>query len=266
MAQSHGHPTLSFTLSIILSLLASLSNAQQASSTASFSQPTDQPSAPGGGAAVPTNIGYGATTGPGFENYYFVLIGILLVLLAVAYGFYLRSRRRALAQRRARGELSTDLEGRTWGGRPWRLPAVRDSRREEGLDERGEAPPAYLHTEPAPAPYSESDDHGDGIALQPLPGKPPDYDAHDSDEDFNLTRPTPAHPPHGRHAWARHLLGRPEDSEPSTVAKPELDNTNFEQVGSTTTERVEGASEQLDRAPETIDARNQGRERDEVIR
>ncbi|MCJ1471500.1 hypothetical protein MMC13_000139 [Lambiella insularis] len=256
------------SLAILLLISASFSNAQQPSSNDPSSVPTDPPSPPGGGASVPSSTGYeyGAVSGPAFENYYFVLIGILVVLLAVAYLFCRRSRRRALTRRRARGELPTDIEGRSWAGRPWRSPAVRDPRREEGLDERGEAPPAYLPAEPGPAPYSERDEHGEGIALQQLAGKPPDYDANDSEDDLSLTRPTPTHPPHGRHAWARHLLGRTDDREPSTALGSEMGNTNAGRVEGANMVQQEGASEHQAGISISGGVRNSSQERDGATR
>ena len=96
---------------------------------------------------------------------------------------------------------------------------MRDPRREEGLDERGEAPPPYIPGHPAPVHDLPGEGH-DGIALDDYHGKPPDYDAHgSSEEDLNLTRPPRTHLPNGQHQhhWTRHLLGRTDSSEPSTL-------------------------------------------------
>ncbi|MCJ1322198.1 hypothetical protein MMC15_007544 [Xylographa vitiligo] len=205
---------------LILSLLTPTSHAQQTFGNAPSSIATDTPAPPGGGApSSPT--GYPRSTGgtPGFANYYFVLIGVLAVLVVTAWLVARRTRRRNIARRGVRPDGTTATEGQTWAGRHWRMPAVRDSRREEGLDERGEAPPPYIPGEPAPVHELAGDAH-DGIALQDYHGKPPDYDAHgSSEEDLNLTRPPPTHPPVGQHQhhWTRHLLGRTDSSEPSTL-------------------------------------------------
>ncbi|MCJ1405552.1 hypothetical protein MMC11_008780 [Xylographa trunciseda] len=205
-------------LLLILSLLATTSQAQQTFGNAPPSFATETPSPPGGGApSAPT--GYPAPVGgtPGFANYYFVLIGILAVLILIAWLVARRTRRRNMVRRGVRPDGIPDTEGQTWAGRHWRMAAVRDPRREEGLDERGEAPPPYIPGDPAPAQDLGGEGH-DGIAMEDYHGKPPDYDARgSSDEDLNLTRPAPTHPPNGRHHWTRHLLGRTDSSEPSTL-------------------------------------------------
>ena len=204
---------------LTISILATTSQAQQTFGNAPPSLATEVPSPPGGGAPASAPTGYPASVGgtPGFANYYFVLIGILAVLIVVAWLVARRTRRRNLARRGVRADGTTDTEGQTWAARHWRMAAVRDPRREEGLDERGEAPPPYIPGESAPVHDLAGEDH-DGIALQDYHGKPPDYDAHgSSEEDLNLTRPTPTHPPNGRHHWTRHLLGRTGSSEPSTL-------------------------------------------------
>ena len=59
---------------------------------------------------------------------------------------------------------------------------MRQSRREEGLNERGEAPPPYMPKEPEQALFSESGQRGrtgQAVPLQDMvreEHKPPDYD------------------------------------------------------------------------------------------
>ncbi|MCJ1282771.1 hypothetical protein MMC26_002097 [Xylographa opegraphella] len=208
------------TLVRILFLLIATCQAQQTFGNAPPSFATDIPSPPGGGApSSPTGYPESAGGTPGFANYYFVLIGILAVLIVIAWLVARRTRRRNMARRGVRPDGTTGSEGQTWAGRHWRMAAVRESRREEGLDERGEAPPPYIPGEPAPVHDVAGDGHN-GIALQDYHGKPPDYDAHgSSDEDLDLTRPPPTHPPNGQHQhnWTRHLLGRTDSSEPRTL-------------------------------------------------
>jgi len=203
---------------LISSHLATTSQAQQTSDNAPVSLATGVPAPPGGGApSSPT--GYPTPVGgtPGFANYYFVLIGILALLIVTAWFVARRTRRRNMARRGVRPDGTTGTEGQTWAGRHWRMAAVRDPRREEGLDERGEAPPPYIPGEPAPAQDLGGEGHG-GIALQDYHGKPPDYDGHgSSEEDLDLTRPAPTHPPNGRHHWTRQLLGRTDGAEPSPL-------------------------------------------------
>ncbi|MCJ1391235.1 hypothetical protein MMC18_004097 [Xylographa bjoerkii] len=206
-------PGLSAAFFVILSLLATTSQAQQTSDGAPVSIATAYPAPHAAPSGYPASVG----GTPGFGNYYFVLIGILAILIVTAWLVARRTRRRNMARRGVRAGGTTDTEGQTWAGRHWRMAAVRDPRREEGLDERGEAPPPYIPGEPAPVQNFGSEGH-EGIALQDYHGKPPDYDARgSSEEDLNLTRPPATHPPNGRHHWTRHLLGRTDSSEPSTL-------------------------------------------------
>ena len=89
-----------------------------------------------------------------------------------------------------------DIEGRRWVGSRWIPIGISETRREEGLNERGEAPPPYM---PGQGPQPLHAGAGHGIAMQDLSGKPPDYDAHSSEEDdLELTRPAPVHRPDER--------------------------------------------------------------------
>ncbi|MCJ1407159.1 hypothetical protein MMC19_001229 [Ptychographa xylographoides] len=240
MSVTGGHTTLAAILPLfILTIFTATAGAQQASSSASPSVPSGEPFPPGGGAPS-AETGYGAPTGiTGIANYYYVLIGIVAILFLVGF-FLIRGRhRRHYARRRAAGELPADIEGSTWAGRPWRSAAVRDPRRDEGLNEEGEAPPAYLPGEERP-PYFEGEPRGEGIALHELTGKPPDYDGHgSSSEDLNLTRPSPAHPPNGRHHWARNLLGRGDSAEGSTAVGTDVGTSESEPPAETSGHTIE---------------------------
>ena len=59
------------------------------------------------------------------------------------------------------------------------MPGMREPRPEEGLDERGEAPPPYIPNEPEAAHTRRNGDgNEDGIELGTVrreEGKPPDY-------------------------------------------------------------------------------------------
>ena len=127
----------------------------------------------------------------GSFNYYFVIIAVVILIIIFTYLVLLRRRRRILNQRRARGENVDDIEGRRWVGSRWIPIGISETRREEGLNERGEAPPPYLPGQGPPPPIGAEP----GIALQDLAGKPPDYDAHSTDEDVDIMRPSPTYRP-----------------------------------------------------------------------
>ena len=91
-----------------------------------------------------------------------------------------------------------DIEGRRWVGSRWMPIGISETRREEGLNERGEAPPPYLPGRGPPPPIGAEP----GIALQDLAGKPPDYDAHSTDDDVDIMRPSPTYRPEHPHATA----------------------------------------------------------------
>ncbi|KAL8799010.1 MAG: hypothetical protein Q9182_006222 [Xanthomendoza sp. 2 TL-2023] len=127
------------------------------------------------------------TNNNGILNYYFLLLALLIILLGILYLLFARRQRQKIAQRRQNGQraLARDLERWGGGGGPWgpgrfRMPrthGTRQPRREEGLDERGEAPPPYIPKEP------ERTYAGNGAAreiplqdLSRMDHKPPDYD------------------------------------------------------------------------------------------
>jgi hypothetical protein len=87
-------------------------------------------------------------------NLYFLLLAIFLLILVSIYIFVRRRRIAKIRRVRSSGQsaLARDVEGwsptRTWPGSGWRGMVARTSRtsrisRDEGLDERGEAPPPY---------------------------------------------------------------------------------------------------------------------------
>ncbi|KAL8779278.1 MAG: hypothetical protein Q9213_007010 [Squamulea squamosa] len=127
----------------------------------------------------------------GILNYYFLLLALVILLLAILYLIFARRQRQKIAQRRQNGQraLARDLE-RWGGGGPWgpgrfRMPrstGTRQPRREEGLNESGEAPPPYIPKEPEPA-YTGAPRNGPGSGndiplhdLSRMDHKPPDYD------------------------------------------------------------------------------------------
>ncbi|MCJ1373840.1 hypothetical protein MMC20_005070 [Loxospora ochrophaea] len=153
-----------------------------------FISPVAATSAPSN---IPAETGYGATDGDGSDgnvfNYFFLLILVFVVLLALGYWFIVCKRKKKLARARNSGEnaLARDLEGwtggRRWGPGRWRPPGLREARPEEGLNERGEAPPPYVPEPPAEAHHGQERLEGDGqpIPLRPLSRqevKPPDYE------------------------------------------------------------------------------------------
>ncbi|KAL8713265.1 MAG: hypothetical protein Q9225_006809 [Loekoesia sp. 1 TL-2023] len=127
----------------------------------------------------------------GILNYYFLLLALLIIIIGIIYLAYARRQRQKVLRSRQNGQraLARDLE-RWGGGGPWgpgrfRLPRTspRQPRREEGLDERGEAPPPYAPKEPEPAytgPNRSGSAAGHDIPLQDMTRsdqKPPDYEA-----------------------------------------------------------------------------------------
>lgn len=115
----------------------------------------------------------------GLLNYYFLLLAILILIFFLVYHTIARRRKRKIAQLRSTGQtaLARDLE--SWPGSRARAGARRGtapSDREEGLNERGEAPPPYAHKLPEDALLREAGERG--IPLRELgERKPPDYEA-----------------------------------------------------------------------------------------
>ncbi|KAL8731024.1 MAG: hypothetical protein Q9166_003675 [cf. Caloplaca sp. 2 TL-2023] len=138
--------------------------------------------------AIPMSSSDDDGNDPAILNYYFLLLALLIVFIGILYLLFARRQRQKIAQRRQNGQraLARDLE-RWGGGGPWgpgrfRQPrsnggGTRQPRREEGLDERGEAPPPYVPKEPESAHVRADPPHD--IPLQDLSDmdhKPPDYD------------------------------------------------------------------------------------------
>lgn len=141
------------------------------------------------------NAGYAGTTtadssngngdgghNDGVLNYYFLLLAVFVIILVLGYWIIARRRRtkNARSQIRQQDALAMDLErwpggGRRWGAARWRFHNVGgEMRGEEGLDERGEAPPPYLaKPDPVHRGGGESVDLGD---LRTVEGKPPGYE------------------------------------------------------------------------------------------
>ena len=116
----------------------------------------------------------------GILNYYFLLLAVFIIIIIIAYWSIARRRRNRLIRLRDNQQSALARDVETWPGRRrgvgarW-INAGADATVEEGLDERGEAPPPYLK-EPEPAHL----DAREGVELHNMPaqeGKPPDYDA-----------------------------------------------------------------------------------------
>ena len=144
-----------------------------------FLTPTPNPARP----SATDNANYGShddgdqPQDRGILNYYFLLLAVFIVIVILTYWSIARRRKNRISQLRdnQQSALARDLE--TWPGirsRRWSRTAGADTRAEDGLDERGEAPPPYLK-EPEPVHH----DGREGVELHDLSrreGKPPDYD------------------------------------------------------------------------------------------
>lgn len=113
-------------------------------------------------------------------NMYFLMLIVLVVVLLVGLWYWQQNRRRKRLRSagRRRSALEQDLE--LPFGRPAWLGLSRREREEEGVDERGEAPPPYTPPpplEPLPEPPLEPLPEP---PLEPLPTRP--EQAHVRDE------------------------------------------------------------------------------------
>ncbi|KAF2468435.1 uncharacterized protein BDR25DRAFT_180463, partial [Lindgomyces ingoldianus] len=104
----------------------------------------------------------------GVFNYYFLFLAIFGLLVAVSLWLIHRRRKRRKEQMRLSGQnaLARDLDGwvntRRWMHGSWRHNQTGFVRREEGLDEHGEAPPPY-------EPKSETTVGQDGVSTNRQP-------------------------------------------------------------------------------------------------
>lgn len=128
----------------------------------------------------------------GLVNYYFVFLAILVALFLVgAWLYYKRRKSAAFRQRHSRQDaLARDLDGwpgpdqgrRRWIHGNWRTGDDELSRREEGLNEAGEAPPPYKArtSSERTRESTETSEEGPAIPLRTMTRegttlKPPDY-------------------------------------------------------------------------------------------
>ena len=113
----------------------------------------------------------------GIVNYYFLLLAVFVVVIILICLLWSRSRRKRRAQHQDLRQDALHRDVNRLGGHWWMH--VRRDNREEGLNERGEAPPPYIPNEPVPvfrpdAPERQSP----AVPLQNLSTnqqKPPDY-------------------------------------------------------------------------------------------
>ena len=122
----------------------------------------------------------------GILNYYFLLLGVFIIIVALVWWALVRRNKRktVLSRNNRESALARDL-GDTPAGRRWgngRFGFTRQPGPEEGLDERGQAPPPYMPAPPQAAFHPDTTQYGPGaghvIPLQDLAGhgpKPPEY-------------------------------------------------------------------------------------------
>ena len=119
-------------------------------------------------------------------DFYFFFLALFIIAIAVLYWVLRRKRRRlfANARRRQQDALAADLERwpgngrerRVWRNEPrtGRWYGLRPVRAQEGLNERGEAPPAYVaKPDPTHSPVGPASTRPEWIEVS---GKPPNYD------------------------------------------------------------------------------------------
>jgi len=147
-AQSTTTKPPSSTLATLTAPRTQSSSSTAASSTAAALTSSASPSA--GPGDTPDDLSSHSVV-----NYYFLLLALsIIIILAVLWSLH-RRKKKNIARSRNSGHnaLARDLEGwmgdRRWGQGGW--GSGNGQRREEGLDERGEAPPPYMPEEPRPA-------------------------------------------------------------------------------------------------------------------
>lgn len=125
----------------------------------------------------------------GVLDYYFLLLAAVVFIVGLVWWSLVRRNRKKMARLRYHGQsaLARDLEGMP-GSRRWVTGRFRSSREpapEEGLDERGQAPPPYMPSPPEAVVHPDATHTepgaGPAIPLQDLSGegqKPPNYDEH----------------------------------------------------------------------------------------
>ncbi|KAI9826683.1 MAG: hypothetical protein M1819_007317 [Sarea resinae] len=144
------------TSALLAARPSSIGNAKAEASTPSSTAPS---SSSASASASSTNSSAPSSTSSsskhdddGLLNYYFLLLAILVFFLIAGWWAFNRRKKNKSARARNNGQnaLAMDLEGWTsnsrWMHGGWRgMVGVGERReeREEGLDERGEAPPPY---------------------------------------------------------------------------------------------------------------------------
>jgi hypothetical protein len=143
-------------------------------------------------------------------NYYFLILVAFGVLVAVGLWWIRRRRKRRKEQMRLSGQhaLARDLDGwvntRRWIHGTWRHnQAAAFVRREEGLNEHGEAPPPYQPTHEAPVASGEPQVRQDPVSGLSIPLRtlsrdaietlrPPEYRETDASQAHPNVRPSTA--------------------------------------------------------------------------
>ncbi|KAK3115642.1 hypothetical protein LTR53_004795 [Teratosphaeriaceae sp. CCFEE 6253] len=150
-----------------------------ASSSTGMPQATDSAL---GGQPTETNNGYPDNNG-GLVNYYFVFIALVAGVAFMSGVLLYRRRKRAIIAARMGHQNALSRDFTTWRGTDghrgyWygRGRSQEHLGRDEGLNELGEAPPAY-----APAKERGEEEPGPAVPLQTLSRddaglKPPDYE------------------------------------------------------------------------------------------
>jgi len=175
--------------------------------------------------------GSGSST-PAF-NYYFVILAAIAVLTCICLLLYNRRRKRKAAILRARGQhaLARDVVGfAPWRGH-FRLGNSQNegfsTHHNEGLDERGEAPPAYFSGDKPPSiqetvtavsSFGDPSRRGETLELGPVGVRsgaqhPPDYNEADvKGSRLEISRPQDVVPAPSRPVSIRSVLSHSETS------------------------------------------------------
>jgi len=114
----------------------------------------------------------------GILNYYFLLLAIFVIFIALVYWSFARRRHKRNVTSRSGQQTALAQDLRTWPGRRMMVgrwgASAGQRRAEEGLDERGEAPPPYLK-EPEPTHHGSGTDGTELHDMSRAEVKPPDY-------------------------------------------------------------------------------------------